>query len=102
MGWVIFWLLCGIASSIIAGNKGRSGFGWFLFGCLLGPFGIVFALMVSKQTQAELDAERRAAWSADTAPFRPRSIVSFYCGKDLPTKPNGTGAPPETRFEAWL
>jgi probable HAF family extracellular repeat protein len=39
MGWVTFWVLCGIASSIICGNKGRSGFAWFLFGCLLGPLG---------------------------------------------------------------
>ena len=46
MAWVIFWVLCGIASSIIAGNKGRSGFAWLLFGCLLGPFGILLALLV--------------------------------------------------------
>ena len=52
MAWVIFWVLCGVASAIIGGNKGRPGFAWFLFGCLVGPFGILLALMVSKQTQA--------------------------------------------------
>ena len=72
MGWVIFWVLCGIASSIIAGNKGRSGFGWFVFGCLLGPFGILLALMVSKETQAERDAAGRAAWLVNTSPFGAR------------------------------
>ena len=53
MGWVIFWVLCGVASAIIGGNKGRPGFAWFLFGCLVGPFGILLALTVSKQTQAD-------------------------------------------------
>jgi hypothetical protein len=52
MGWVIFWVLCGVASAIIGGNKGRPGFAWFLFGCLVGPFGILLALTVPKQTQA--------------------------------------------------
>jgi len=44
MGWVVFWVLCGVASAIIGGNKGRPGFVWFLFGCLVGPFGILLAL----------------------------------------------------------
>ena len=52
MGWVIFWVLCGVASAIIGGNKGRPGLAWFLFGCLVGPFGILLALTVPKQTQA--------------------------------------------------
>ena len=56
MGWVIFWVLCGVASAIIGGNKGRPGFAWFLFGCLVGPFGILLALMVPKQTQADTGA----------------------------------------------
>jgi hypothetical protein len=88
MGWVIFRVLCGIASSIIAGNKGRSGFGWFLFGCLLGPFGIVFALLVSKQTQAERDAEGRAAWLAQT-PFYARYYRQLEQGRSAETEGNG-------------
>ena len=52
MGWVILWVLCGVASAIIGGNKGLNGFAWFLFGCLVGPFGILLALTVPKQTQA--------------------------------------------------
>ena len=63
MGWVIFWVLCGVASAIIGGNKGRSGFVWFLFGCLVGPFGILLALMVSKQTQVEPD--RHIKWMSN-------------------------------------
>ena len=74
MGWVIFWVLCGVASAIIGGNKGRPGFVWFLFGCLVGPFGIPLALMVSKETQAERDAAGHAprwanAWLENTSPL---------------------------------
>ena len=72
MGWVVFWVLCGVASSIIGGTKGRSGFAWFLFGCLVGPICILLALMVSKQTQAERDAEGHAAWLANASPFGAR------------------------------
>jgi len=63
MGWVIFWVLCGVASAIIGGNKGLNGFAWFLFGCLVGPFGILLALMASTQTQA--DAAGHAPWWAN-------------------------------------
>ena len=52
MGWVILWVLGGVASAIIGGNRGRPGFAWFLFGCLVGPFGILLALTLPKQTQA--------------------------------------------------
>ena len=62
MGWVVFWVLCGVASAIIGGNKGRPGFVWFLFGCLVGPFGILLALTVPKQTQA---APRHTTWSSN-------------------------------------
>jgi hypothetical protein len=82
MGWVIFWVLCGVASAIIGGNKGRSGFGWFLFGCLLGPFGILLALMVSKQTQAEREAAaRHVAWLGNP----------WLGNADVPAKTEGNG-----------
>jgi len=72
MGWVIFWILCGVASSIIGGYKGRSAFAWYLLGCLVGPFGILLALMVSKETQAERDAAGHAARLVNTSPFGAR------------------------------
>jgi hypothetical protein len=48
MGLVIIWVLFGIASAIVAGQKNRSGFGWFLLGILLGPFGLIFILILPK------------------------------------------------------
>lgn len=49
---LIIWLLFGIVCAVIASNKGRSGLGWFLIGVLLGPFGLILALVVSKNVEA--------------------------------------------------
>jgi len=45
MEFLIFWLLFGLISAIIASSRGRSGCGWFLLGFLLGPFGLLVALL---------------------------------------------------------
>ena len=44
-----FWFFCGVISSVVASNKGRSVFGWFAIGLLLGPVGVVLSLVISKQ-----------------------------------------------------
>jgi len=41
MEFLILWILCGVVTGVIAANKGRSGFGWFLIGAILGIFGII-------------------------------------------------------------
>lgn len=43
---VIVWILFGIGAAIVASQKGRSGVGWFFLGILLGPFGLIFALIL--------------------------------------------------------
>jgi hypothetical protein len=40
------WLLCGLVSSVVAINKGRSGCGWFMLGIMLGPLGFALTLLV--------------------------------------------------------
>ncbi len=44
MGFVVFWLLCGVVSAMIGEKKGEGCLGFF-FGLLLGPIGIVIALL---------------------------------------------------------
>jgi predicted RNA-binding Zn-ribbon protein involved in translation (DUF1610 family) len=46
MTLVIIWILFGVAAAIVASQKGRDAFGWFCLGLLLGPFGLLFALIV--------------------------------------------------------
>lgn len=41
------WFLLSIAVGVLAGNKGRSGFGFFLLSLILSPLiGLIFALAV--------------------------------------------------------
>ena len=41
---LIFWLLCGVFSAVLAVSRGRSA-AWFLVGLLFGPFGLLVAAM---------------------------------------------------------
>lgn len=45
----LIWLLFGLASAMAASSRGRSGCGWFVLGVLLGPFGLIFALLSKPQ-----------------------------------------------------
>lgn len=44
----LVWVLFGIGAVLAAANKGRSGCAWFALGLFLGPFGLLFALLVPK------------------------------------------------------
>ena len=88
MGWILFWIMCGVISSIIAVNKGRSGANWFWLGVLLGPFGPIIALVVS----TEYHAIERKSLQDGTMKRCPncaelvRSLASTcrYCGQSFP------------------
>ena len=44
---LVIWLLLGVAGGMIMSNKGRSGCGGFALGFLLGPVGLVIALVMA-------------------------------------------------------
>jgi len=46
MLFVVIWLLCGVAAAMIGSQKGEGCLA-FIIGFLLGPFGILFALLSS-------------------------------------------------------
>ncbi len=49
----ILWLLLAVAVGVLASNRGRNGFGWFLFSMLLSPLlGVIF-LLVSKDLKKD-------------------------------------------------
>jgi len=61
---LVFWLLFGGITAILAHKRGRNGLGWFFVGILGGCFGIVLVLVlpdlnVERAKQAEGDAEKR-------------------------------------------
>lgn len=87
MEFLVIWLVCGIIAAIIGTNKGRSGCGWFLVGVLLGPLGIILALVVAKDTE---EVEKRNIQSGEMkkCPFcaelvRKEAVVCKHCGMSL-------------------
>ena len=72
---VVFWILCGVFASTIAGGKGHGGCSWFLGGILLDPLALIatFGLrdrkldwdtqrLINTQEQMLDEIQRKHAW----------------------------------------
>ena len=117
---VLFWLLCGVASSAILSRYNKAGIGCVL-GILLGPIGILIAwTMRDDGKQNEMQAmQRQMAYSQNPrannspppnspprdeypCPFCAEPILSAarlckHCGSDL-TPPSKPQQPQESQF----
>ncbi len=53
----VFWFICAVVTGIVASSRGRSGFGWFLLGCLISFLALILvALLPSKKTPPQTAA----------------------------------------------
>jgi uncharacterized protein (DUF983 family) len=53
MPFLIIWILFGVACAICAPSKRRNGVAWFFIGMLLGPFGLIFILLLPSLPKEE-------------------------------------------------
>ena len=85
---LIIWLLFGVAGGMILSNKGRSGCGGFALGFLLGPIGLVIAL-VMQTDHKELEHRSLQGGEMRKCPscaelIRLEAKKCRFCGSDVP------------------
>jgi hypothetical protein len=91
MELIVFWFGLAIVVGVIAGSRGRNGFGWFLLAVVISPLlaGILAIALPSPQTQRE----QLHKWNSRKCPFcaelvKNEAIVCKHCGRDLPELPS--------------
>lgn len=86
----ILWILLGVATAIVASNKGRSGCAWFAVGVLTGPIGLLIALVVAED-RARLEKASLAQGDMRKCPYcaeliRSAAVKCRYCGSEVPER----------------
>ncbi len=88
MEYVILWILCGIVAAAIYSQKGRSGGVGLLGGFMLGPIGVILALISSKNEKG-IEQKKISSGLMKKCPYcaeviKAEATVCRYCGKEMP------------------
>lgn len=83
--FVIVWAICLLAVPIMAVQKNRSGFLWFILAVLFGPVALLIVAVASAErpdgTKPEGGFIRKCPFCAEG--IRKDAVVCLHCGKDL-------------------
>ena len=91
-------VLFGLITMTVAKNKGREPISWFFIGFLLGPFGLIWALVASKDAQGIEQIQVRDG-ELKKCPFcaeliKPEAVICKHCGREQPA----IEVPPEPMY----
>lgn len=85
---LLVWVLFGLAGGMILSNKGRSGCGGFALGFLLGPIGLLIALVMSADHR-ELEKKSLNTGDVRKCPhcaelIKREARKCRFCGSEVP------------------
>ena len=88
---IVILIACGTTAGIVASNKGRSVAGWCFLGVLLGPVGVLMALVVARN-EAEIESRAIASGESRKCPHcaelvKAQATTCKHCGKDIEPMP---------------
>lgn len=96
MIYVLFWAVLAVCVGYLASKRGRSGFGWFLFSCILTPVVGVIMVALLPDLSKEDQLTGRVPCPACKEPVLPDALKCKHCGSTLtPSIATHSSPPPE-------